>query len=89
MCIRDRLMVDGTDTFGLTCGDYCLSKFVAAFSLEKAPGCGAAHSGENTMGGNILVLNMQNLGAHAGTCQVVAHFDCVLSITSGGNELAF
>ena len=81
---KTQLIVDGTDTFGLTFADYCLSKFVAAFSLEKAPGSGAAHSGENTMGGNILVLNMQNLGAHAATCHVVAHFDCVLS-----NELAF
>ena len=82
-------MTDGTDSFGMSFADYCNGKFIAAFSLDKAHGSGMVHTGANTMGGNMLVLNLQNLGTHVATCQIICHYDCVLSITSGGNKLAF
>ena len=86
---KAQLMTDGTDSFGITMADYCNSKFIAAFSMDKAHGSGMAHTGANTMGGNMLVLNLYNMGADVSTCHIVCHYDCVLSITSGGNELAF
>ena len=79
---------DGTDSFGLTFRDYCFDNFIAAACFERAPGSGATHSGQNTMGQN-LVLNLYHLGPHAATVHIVAHYDCVLSITSGGCELAY
>ena len=82
-------MTDGTDSFGMTFADYCNSKFIAAFSMDKAHGSGMVHSGASTMGGNMLVLNLYNMGADVSTCHIVCHYDGVLSITSGGNELAF
>ena len=81
-------IVDGTDSFGLTFRDYCFDDFIAAACFERAPGSGASHTGQNTMGQN-LVLNLYNCGPHAATVHIVAHYDCVLSVTSGRCELAY
>ena len=85
---KAQYITDGTDTFGILMPAYCTNTFVTAQCFEKAGGSGASHTGVNTMGQN-LVLNLYNCGPHAATVHVVAHYDCVLSITSGGNELAF
>ena len=68
--------------------EYSDNKFVLAFSFEKALGSGAVHSGANTLAGQLLYIMMQHCGT-ATTAHVVCHYDCVLSATSGGNELAF
>ena len=65
-----------------------LAILLTAQCFEKAGGAGASHTGVNTMGQN-LVLNLYNCGPHASTVHVIAHYDCVLSITSGGCELAY
>ena len=85
---KAQYITDGTDSFGIQFQSYCTSNFVTAQCFEKAGGAGASHTGVNTMGQN-LVLNLYNCGPHAATVHVVAHFDCVLSITSGGAELAY
>ena len=85
---KAQYITDGTDTFGLLFQDYCTNSFVSAACSERAPGSGASHAGQNTMGQN-LVLNLYNCGPNAASVHIVAHYDCVLSITIGGCELAY
>ena len=59
-----------------------------AFSFEKAMGTGAVHSGANTLAGQLLDLQLQGCG-NATSAHITCAYDCVLSLTSGGNELAF
>ena len=82
------IMADGSESMGITFPEYSDNKFVLAFSFEKALGTGAVHSGANTLAGQLLYIMMQYCG-DATTAHVVCHYDCVLSATSGGNELAF
>ena len=61
-------------------------------TLEKVLGNEAAHTGVSTMGGQLLYLqlkNIQKLRASAATVHIACHYDCVLSITAGGCELAY
>jgi len=85
---KAQYITDGTDNFGLQFDDYCTDSFVSAACFEKAGGSGASHTGVNTMGQN-LVLNLYNCGPNAASVHIVCHYDCVLSVTSGGCELAY
>ena len=82
----------GTDTVGIQFGEYYGGgKFIIGISLERVLGNEVAHTGVSTMGGQLLYIqrNMQNIQPSLATVHVVCHYDCVLSITSGGAELAY
>ena len=67
-------------------------EFIIGMTLENVLGSEAVHSGVSTMGGQLLYIHMkgiQNLLPSAATVCVVCHYDAVLTITSGGCELAY
>ena len=82
------IMADGNEAMGITALEYAYDKFVLAFSFEKAMGTGAVHSGANTLAGQLLYLQLEGCG-NATSAHITCAYDCVLSLTSGGNELAF
>ena len=86
-------IVTGTDSMGLEWADcWNGNKFIIGLTMEKVLGNEVAHTGVSTMGGQLLYINIknaQNLEGGAATVHVVCHYDCVLSITSGGAELTY
>ena len=78
---------------GLEWSDYWSGgKFIIGISMERVLGNEVAHAGVSTMGGQLMYINIknaQNLQGGAATLHVVCHYDCVLSITSGGAEIAY
>jgi len=86
-------IVTGTDSVGIEFGDHWGGrKFIIGISLAKVLGNEVAHTGASTMGGQLLyyqLKSMQNIQPSLATVHVVCHYDCVLSITSGGAELAY
>jgi hypothetical protein len=83
----------GTDSMSIEFNNYYYGKqFVIGFTLEKVLQNEAAHTGVSTMGGQLLYLhlrNMQGIRANNATVHVVCHYDCVLTVTAGGCELAY
>ena len=83
----------GTDSMSIEFTKYYGgNEFIIGMTLEKVLGAEVAHSGVSTFGGQLLYIqlkNIQKLTANACTVHVVAHYDAVLSITSGGCELAY
>jgi hypothetical protein len=82
----------GTDAMSIQFTNYYFgNQFIIGLSLEKILGAEVVHTGVSTMGGQILYLNLnvQKLEANACTVHVVCHYDCVLSISSAGCELAY
>ena len=83
----------GTDTVGIEFAEYYGGgKFIIGISLERVLGNEVAHTGVSTMGGQLLYIqfkHMQNIQPSLATVHVVCHYDCVLSITSGGAEVAY
>ena len=60
--------------------------------METVLGNEVAHTGVSTMGGQLLYIQLkgiQNIQPSQATVHVVCHYDCVLSITSGGADLAY
>jgi hypothetical protein len=84
---------NGTDSIGMEWADYWSGgKFIIGISMEKVLGGDVAHTGVSTMGGQLLYINLrnvQNIQPGAATVCVVCQYDCVLSITSGGAEIAY
>ena len=82
---------EGTDSFCIEYSAYTQGpKFIIGMTLEKVLGNEVAHSGMSTMGGQLLYIHLKNSAFDVPTTvHVVCHYDCVLSITSGGAELAF
>ena len=84
---------NSTDSMGLEWADYWSGgKFIIGLSMEKVLGNDVAHTGVSTMGGQLLYINLrniQNIQPGQATVCVVCHYDCVLSITSGGAEIAY
>ena len=65
-------------------------KFIIGMTLEKVLGNEVAHSGVSTLGGQLLDIHLKNMAFTQPTVvHVICHYDCVLSITSGGAELAY
>jgi len=87
-------VVSGTDSIGMEWADYWSgNKFIIGISMERVLGNEVAHTGVSTMGGQLLYINLKNaqkkIQSGAATVHVVCHYDCVLSITSGGAEIAY
>jgi hypothetical protein len=82
---------EGTDSFSIDYVSYTQGpKFIIGMTLEKVLGQEAMHTGVSTLGGQLLYIHLKNCHfTGAATVHVVAHYDCVLTITSGGCELAF
>ena len=80
------LIHQGTDSFGISSGQYRDDKFVAALNLEKAPGQ-SGHSGINTRGGSQMTLHFKNVGAHCKYVHVILHADQVCSASAAGVEV--
>ena len=67
-------------------------KFIIGITMERVLGYEVAHTGVSSMGGQLLYINLknvQNITPGAARVHVVCHYDCVLSITSGGAEIAY
>jgi len=83
----------GTDSMSIDFdGYYYGRKFIIGMTLEKVLGNEAAHTGVSTLGGQLLYIQLRNIPsmrASQATACVIAHYDCVLSITAGGCELAY
>jgi hypothetical protein len=82
---------EGTDSFSIEYTSYTQGpKFIIGMSLEKVLGQEAIHTRVSTLGGQLLYIHIKNCHFNVpATVHVVAHYDCVLTITSGGCELAF
>ena len=82
---------EGTDSFCIEYSAYTQGpKFIIGMTLEKVLGNEVAHSGVSTMGGQLLYIHLKNCAFDAPTTvHVVSHYDCVLSITSGGAGVGF
>jgi len=68
------------------------NEFIIGMTLEKTLGAEAVHTGVSTFGGQLLYIhlkNIQDLAPSAASVCVVCHYDAVLTITSGGCELAY
>ena len=81
----------GTDSTSIEWSKYYHGpNFIIGMSLERVLGNEVAHTGVSTMGGQLLYINLNNVrGMAAAAVHVVCHYGCVLSITSGGAELAY
>ena len=65
-------------------------RFIIGMTLEKVLGSEVAHTGVSTLRGQLLYIHLKNMAFTQPTVvHVVCHYDCVLSITSGGAELAY